>query len=128
MARYFQFRWTSGTGHPDTSLSHVSGGTWQPSLNAYRCENSIRVCLDLAGVDKERIDIQIEPGRLVIRGVRVAPEPASCEPHPQQILAMEIDHGPFQRELRLPAEVLRDEVTAEYRNGLLWIHLPLCHE
>jgi HSP20 family protein len=128
MARYFEFRWTSGTGQPGTSLSHVLGGTWQPSLNAYRCENSIEVCFDLAGVDKERIDIQIEPGRLVVRGVRAAPEPASCDPQPQQILAMEIDHGPFLRELRLPAEVLRDEVTAEYRNGLLWIHLPLRHE
>ena len=118
----------SGAGFPGTPLSHAPGGTWQPSLNAYRCEKCIKVCFDLAGVDKDRIDIQIEPGRLVVRGVRKAPEPDSGEPLPRQILAMEIDHGPFLRELRLPAEVLSDEVTAEHRNGLLWINLPLRHE
>ena len=32
---------------------------------------------------------------------------------------MEIDNGPFARELRLPVEVLPAEVTAEQRNGLL---------
>ena len=128
MARYVQLRWMSGTGIPGTPLSHAPGGTWQPSLNAYRCEKCIKVCFDLSGVDKDRIDIQIEPGRLVVRGVRQAPEPDSGEPLPRQILAMEIDYGPFVRELRLPAEVLRDEVTAEHRNGLLWINLPLCHE
>jgi HSP20 family protein len=128
MARYVQLRWMGGAGLPGSPFSQTSGGTWQPSLNAYRCERCIKVCFDLAGVDKERIDIQIEPGRLVVRGVRKAPEPASGEPLPQQILAMEIDHGPFVRELRLPAEVLRDEVTAEHRNGLLWINLPLRHD
>ncbi len=97
-------------------------------MNAYRCDKCIRVCFDLAGVDKERIDIQIEPGRLIVRGVRQAPEPGSGEHCPRQILAMEIDHGAFRRELRLPAAVLRDEVTAEHRNGLLWINLPLSHE
>lgn len=97
-------------------------------MNAYRCEKCIRVCFDLAGVEKERIDIHVEPGRLVVSGVRKAPEPESGEPCPRQILAMEIDHGKFWRELRLPAEVVRDEVTAEHRNGLLWINLPLRHE
>ncbi len=96
-------------------------------MNAYRCEDCIRVCFDLAGVDRSRIAIEIEPGRLVIHGIRKTPEPAAGEPCPQQILALEIDHGPFRRELRLPAGVLRDEVTAEHRDGLLWIHLPLSH-
>jgi HSP20 family protein len=99
---------------------------WQPSLNAYRCKNCIKVCFDLAGVDRERIDIRLEPGLLVVRGVRKTPEPPSGEP--QQILAMEIDHGPFLREVRLPDEVLSDKVTAEHLDGLLWIYLPLRHE
>jgi len=40
-------------------------------------------------------------------------------------LAMEIDHGPFQREIILPVEVDPNRVIAEQRNGLLWIYLPL---
>lgn len=131
MAKFVQFHWTSGPGFPGYGVSshgQASPGPWRPAMNAYRCEGAIRVCFDLAGVDKERIDIQIEPGRLVVRGVRKPPEPSSGEPCAEQILAMEIDHGPFLRELRLPVNVSRDDVTAEHRNGLLWINLPLCHD
>lgn len=129
MAKFVQFRWVGGPGYPGhsgPSFYQAPHAPWQPPMNAYLCDKSIRVCFDLAGVDKQHIDIQIEPGRLVVRGVRKAQEPA--EHYPQQILAMEIDHGPFRRELRLPAQVLRDEVTAEHHNGLLWINLPLSHE
>ena len=41
------------------------------------------------------------------------------------VLAMEIDHGAFEREIELPLSVERERVTAEQRNGILWIHLPL---
>jgi len=38
---------------------------------------------------------------------------------------MEIDYGPFEREIDLPVEVEIDKAYAEQRNGLLWIALPL---
>ena len=98
---------------------------WQPSINAYRCECCIRICVDLAGVEKADIDLLVEPRRIVLRGVRPAPEPSGTEPKARQILAMEIDHGPFVRELLLPTEVSPAEATAEQRNGFLWINLPL---
>jgi HSP20 family protein len=96
---------------------------WQPAVNAYRCDCSIQVCFDLAGVERADIELRVEPRRLLLRGARPAPEPS--EPQPRQILAMEIDSGPFVRELLLPAEIRPDDVTAEQRNGLLWINLPL---
>ena len=104
--------------------------SWTPTINAYQMPDSIEVCVDLAGVAKESIDLRIEPGKLWIRGVRRAPEPppgpdGGAESLPVQILAMEIDHGPFERALVLPREVNVDAVTAEQRNGLLWIRLPL---
>ncbi|PYL02037.1 MAG: hypothetical protein DME32_07675 [Verrucomicrobia bacterium] len=42
-----------------------------------------------------------------------------------QILALEIDYGPFEREVRLPADVDVKRARAEQENGLLWIYLPL---
>ena len=92
-------------------------------MNAYRCEGCIRICFELAGVQRADIDLRIEPRRLLLRGTRRTPEPASARP--QQILALEIDNGPFAREVRLPAEVIPEKVTAEQRDGLLWIELPL---
>lgn len=98
---------------------------WQPAVNAYRCDDCIKVCVDLAGVDKADIDLSVEPRRLIIRGVRSAPEPKSGEPVALQILAMEIDHGPFVRELLFPVDVMPEEATAEQLNGLLWIYLTI---
>lgn len=98
---------------------------WQPSLNAYRCDSCIRICVDLAGVDKSAIDLVVEPTRIVLRGTRPSPEPSCDEPKAKQILAMEIDHGPFVREFRLPVDVNPSEATAEQRNGFLWIILPI---
>jgi HSP20 family molecular chaperone IbpA len=37
---------------------------------------------------------------------------------------MEICHGPFRRELLLPADVNPDEARAEYSQGMLEIVLP----
>ncbi len=100
--------------------------TWQPALNAYRCEHCVVICVDLAGVDRDQIQLEVTPTRLSLRGQRRPPEP---EPHkPVQILAMEIDYGRFERVVTLPSDTQPDKVTAEQRNGLLWIYLPLrCH-
>ena len=108
-----------------SSARYTQPEGWRPAMNAYRCEGCIRVCFDLAGVDREHIDLRIEPNRVLIKGIRKTPEPASSEGRPQQILAIEIDNGPFARELRLPAEVIPEQVTAEQRDGLLWVKLPL---
>ena len=42
-----------------------------------------------------------------------------------QMIAMEIDYGPFEREIALPDQVEAKKVHAEQKNGFLWIHLPL---
>ena len=99
---------------------------WQPAVNAYQCEHCIRICVDLAGVDRSNIHLEIGPGLLTIRGERELPEPED-EHGPLQVLAMEIDHGNFERQIKLPSTVDRTRVKAEQHNGLLWVHLPLRH-
>src|ERR1051326_5169294 len=90
--------------------------TWRPAINAYRCERGFRICVDLAGIQKGSIDLQVERPRLTIRGERALPEPGHPE-HPVQILAMEIDHGPFARVIDLPVAVDAQHTTAEQNNG-----------
>jgi HSP20 family protein len=98
--------------------------TWQPAINAYRCEKGIRICVDLAGVDRKAIDLRVEPYSVVIRGTREVPEPKDSEGGPVEMLAMEIDYGPFERSVDLFDEVDIEKVHAEQKDGLLWIHLP----
>jgi HSP20 family protein len=129
--RTIKLRWLHGALYDVTSgqgrlqFSQFGSQTWQPPINAYRCESCIRVCVDLAGVDRSRIDLTVEPQRIVVRGVRDVPEPTHAEGRAVQLLAMEIDYGPFEREVRLPVTVDIEKVHAEQRNGLLWISLPL---
>jgi len=98
---------------------------WRPAINAYRCVDRFVIAVDLAGADKAAIQVLAEPWRLIIRGTRPPSEPACDQTQPVQVLAMEIDYGPFERVLDLPAEVDPGHITAEHRNGLLWIYLPL---
>ena len=126
-----KLRWLHGALQDLTSelsrlqFSRFAPDAWEPAINAYRCEKSIRICVDLAGVDRAFIDLTVESRRVVIRGTRELPEPTDDEGCALQLLAMEIDYGPFIREVPLPAEVEIEQAHAEQRNGLLWILLPL---
>ena len=108
-----------------TRLHFIQPGPfrWQPAINAFQCDKGLRVCVDLAGVDRSQVDLTVEPQRVVIRGARPAPEPAEDD-RAVQMIAFEIDYGPFERVLELPRPVDVKQATAEQRNGLLWIELP----
>ena len=129
--RSIKLRWLHGALHDVTyeltrpRLSHLGTHTWEPAINAYRCETAVRICVDLAGVDKSCIELTVRPQRVLIRGARELPEPSRAEGRAVKFLAMEIDYGPFEREVQLPVEVDVNKAEAEQRNGLLWICLPI---
>jgi HSP20 family protein len=106
-------------------FSRHSPHAWQPAINAYRCQNCIRICVDLAGVQQSEIDLQIQPWRVWLRGQRENPEPAAKDHRVVQTIAMEIDYGPFLRSISLPAEIDPEKATASQENGFLWISLPI---
>jgi HSP20 family protein len=101
------------------------GDSWSPAVNLYHLPRRVEVCVDVAGVDRRHLDVRVEPGRLIIRGVRQPPEPPHEPEQPMRIISMEIDHGPFCRVVALPDRVDLAAVESEYVNGLLWIRLPL---
>jgi len=124
--RHIQLRWLRGTVGEVTvrsiQLWRATPHTWRPAINAFRCETAVSICVDLAGIDKSLIDLRVEPRCITVRGSREAPEPTD---QAVQMLALEIDYGPFEREFELPAEVDVKQARAEQENGLLWIYLPL---
>ena len=135
--------------------SFYSNETWTPNVNLYETEEAYQVCVDLAGVDKDKINIEVHDQRLTIKGMRPAPQKNHIErpaaEHAREVSGgsspnaggssagggaptdtkvrtrvhlMEIDHGAFVRVVELPHDVAADQITAEHRNGLLWIELP----
>lgn len=96
---------------------------WTPAVNVYACGDALHVCVELAGVKREALSVTVQPGRLVIEGRREVPEPESAPT--QCIREMEIDHGLFRRSLVLPDHFDLDRVESAYRDGLLWVVLPI---
>ena len=97
---------------------------WRPAINAFQCDKGLRICVDLAGVDRSQVDLTVEALRVVLRGTREAPEPTDDEGRAVQMIAFEIDYGPFERVVELPMPVDVNRAKAEQRNGFLWIELP----
>ena len=102
--------------------------TWTPNVNLYETDGAYVVCVDLAGVEKEKIDVEVADGRLKLRGRRAVPMAAAISvdtPSTRlRVHLMEIDHGSFARDVELPEDVHHDRINAKYESGLLWIELP----
>jgi HSP20 family protein len=110
-----------------SNLFHLSSSPeWCPRLNLYETPAAFLVCVELAGVQRQKIDLHAENGSLFVRGVRerpVLPE----NPDEVSVHLMEIDSGRFQRKVSIPSDVDVEAIRASYRHGYLWIVLPRRH-
>jgi HSP20 family protein len=76
--------------------------------------------LEVPGFHKENLDINLTGELLTITGKReIAPEVEG-----EGYLVKERAIGKFVRTIRLPALVAEKKIVAEYRDGLLVVHLP----
>jgi HSP20 family protein len=101
--------------------------TWTPAVNLYENDIGYIVCVDLSGVDKEKIDLVVAEGQLKLRGQRAVPttpEGGEGRAKGMRVHLMEIDYGPFCREVALPADVDQEKIRATYLNGMLFVELP----
>lgn len=94
--------------------------TWRPSVNVYHDPTHFYLCVDLAGLRKEEIHVDVTGSKLTIRGNRPAPPPPNSEGQ-VSLLRMEISSGPFERSVELPERADMDSVTARLTDGFLWI-------
>jgi len=97
--------------------------SWRPAINL--CEHGTHYCItvDLAGAKASEIDLRAEEDVLILAGDRAMPSDPEAKGEVRLHL-MEIDHGPFHREIRLPQGVDVNGIEAFYRNGYLWIRIP----
>ena len=105
-------------------LSRLSGRrrAFRPPVDSFRSDDPpvFTVVVELAGVDPDRVSVSAAQGALVISGERRR-EP--CEGRVYQ--QIEIEHGPFQRVVRLPEDVDLSQADARYERGLLTIAMPI---
>ncbi|MCP4645875.1 MAG: Hsp20/alpha crystallin family protein [bacterium] len=123
---YFMSRMYSLTGgmHDPEKLEHLNSATWQPPANVYEREHDFVIVLELPGIDKDKIVVEVDGGVLRIQGVRQMRIPDNTR-HVQQL---EIPYGNFTRLVRLPEDTHTDAIEAEYKDGYLTVSIPRSSE
>ena len=98
---------------------------FRPQVDCFRSDDpaEVTVVVELPGVEVADIEILASPGALVVRGERRRPRTPGR--HYQQ---MELDYGPFQRQIALPEDVDIARSHATYERGLLTILLPIAQQ
>jgi HSP20 family protein len=93
--------------------------SWKPFMDMYETPDQIIIVAEVAGVDKEDLEVEISNRAVRIRAMR---NPRDCGPDAGYRLA-EIQYGKFERVLFLPAPIDSEVVSASYANGMLEIRL-----
>ena len=98
------------------------GAGFAPAVDVYYVGDPPRAVVkaELAGIDSERLGLEIRGRELVITGHRKA-----ADPEGRVYQQIEIEHGPFRRVIPLGADVMADEARAVYEDGMLRVELPL---
>jgi len=98
---------------------HADLATWAPPVDIYETENELVVKVDLPDLEDKDIDVRVENNTLTIRGERKF-EPDVAE---DNYLRIERYYGSFMRSFSLPNTVDFESIRAEYRNGVLTLHM-----
>jgi len=98
---------------------HADLATWAPPVDIYETENELVVKADLPDLQDKDIDVRVENNTLTIRGERKFEK----DTNEDNYLRVERAYGSFMRSFSLPNTVSSDSIQAEYRNGVLTLHM-----
>jgi len=93
---------------------------WAPHVDVYEADGQAVVLVELAGVPKERIQIEVKHDQLTLRGERRLRHRGDK----RTFYALEVPYGAFERRIRLPFPVDPARAEAAYQDGFLEIVLP----
>jgi HSP20 family protein len=93
---------------------------WRPAVDIYDAENGIVVAVELPGVSKESVSVEVKDDVLTLKGERLA-DPAISE---DSYYRRERLFGPFKRSFTLNQNVTPDQIKATFKDGILQIEIP----
>jgi HSP20 family protein len=93
--------------------------SWVPQMDMYETEDEVVVWAELAGVEKDALEVEVNSRAVRVHGVR---KETVRDPQGTFRLA-EIRYGRFERILYLPSPVDSNVVSSNYTNGFLTIHM-----
>lgn len=94
----------------------IEKSDWCPAADVYEGKDEYVIALDLPGIDRSTLDVSVDDNRLAIRGTR--PETNSTQRRG------ECPRGHFVRSFSVPVSVDQNGIKADYKDGVLEVHLP----
>ena len=91
-------------------------GEWTPNADVYEVEGSYLIAMDLPGISRDALEIEVDENRLLVKGTREIEE---LKQH-----RTERPHGRFVRTFTVPASVDQAKIGADYKDGVLQVTLP----
>jgi HSP20 family protein len=95
---------------------------FRPRIDVYYAGDPPRAVVkaDLAGVDPDELSLEVRGHTLIISGER-----STRDSEARVYQQIEIEHGPFVREIELRANVDPAQAQGTYQDGLLTVELPI---
>jgi len=93
---------------------------WRPAVDIYEAENGIVVAVELPGVSKDSVAVEVKDDVLTLKGERFA-DPAISE---DSYYRRERLFGPFKRSFTLHQNIKPDQIKATFKDGILQIEIP----
>jgi HSP20 family protein len=122
--RFFEQRATPAQAGGAQRRENVSTRVWTPPVDVYEDDEVILLRADLPGVKMEEIKIDLTSDSLTLSGNRVPTENSDGE----KFVRSERRFGPFQRSFAIGLPIQIENVTANYKDGVLEIRLPKAEE
>jgi HSP20 family protein len=91
---------------------------YTPRVDIYDTPDEVVLQCDLPGVKPQDVDVRFEKGELSLYG-KVQPRQT-----PAEYLDQEYGVGDFYRSFTIASEINAEKISADYRDGVLTIHLP----
>jgi len=93
---------------------------FKPHMDVKQTEAAYILSIDLPGIEKSEINIQVKDGYLTVSGERKVEGQVEKEGVYQQ----EINIGSFFRAVVLPKDAMIKQITSEYTQGVLMVNIP----
>jgi len=104
----------------DNFPSFTPTSSFVPSIDVYQTKDDVIVETPLAGIDPEKVNINIENDVLIIEGKTEK----KSELEEKNYYRQEVRYGAFHRAVALPATVRGEAAKAIYEKGILKITIP----
>jgi HSP20 family protein len=95
-----------------------------PSLDVFEDDREVRVEVELPGMDEKDIDVNLSGNMLTIRGEKHHEE----EINERGVHRRERRYGSFVRTIELPQGLDFEEISANFKNGVLSVRVPKTEE